>query len=207
MRLVSNSFPNGAPIPARYALGVPDPTTHVTFGQNLNPHLAWTGAPAETRSFALICHDRDVPSVGTDVNQEGRTVPHDLPRADFFHWVLVDIPPAVSEIAEGAVSRGVTERGKPLTTTGLGRTGRNSYTEWFTGDAAMEGEYGGYDGPCPPWNDERIHHYHFTIFALDVDRLTLPGSFGGDEARAAMEGHILDSADWVGSYRIYADAW
>ena len=49
--------------------------------------------PAGTRSFAIICHDPDVPSQGDDVNQEGRVVPATLPRVDFFHWVLVDLPP------------------------------------------------------------------------------------------------------------------
>ena len=45
-----------------------------------------------TKSFAIVCHDPDVPSKGDDVNQEGRRVPASLPRVDFFHWVLVDLP-------------------------------------------------------------------------------------------------------------------
>jgi Raf kinase inhibitor-like YbhB/YbcL family protein len=200
MKLISDSFPNGATIPAQYALGQPDPVNHVTFAPNLNPHLRWSEAPAGTRSFALICHDSDVPSVGDDVNKEGRTVPHDLPRVDFFHWVLVDIPANLKEIAEGAVSRGVTPRGKPLGLSEYGRAGRNDYTGWFAGDANLEGEYGGYDGPGPPWNDERVHNYHFTVFALDIEQIGLAGSFGGPEARNAMQGHVLAQAVWRGSY-------
>ena len=200
MKLTSDSFPNGGTIPDKYALGVPASEGHVTFGENLNPHLRWTDVPDDTRSFALICHDPDCPSVGDDLNKEDRSVPNDLPRVDFFHWIVVDIPFIESEIAEGAVSSGVTPRGKPTGQTELGRVGRNDYTGWFSGDPQMEGEYGGYDGPGPPWNDERLHHYHFTIYALDIARVDLPASFGGKEVREAIEGHVLAQAEWVGTY-------
>ena len=206
MKLTSESLTDGLPIPERYALGVPHPDTKVTFGANVNPHLRWSEAPKGTRSFALICHDSEVPSVGDDVNQEGRTVPHDLPRVDFFHWVLVDIPPTITEIPEGAVSRGVTPRGKPLGATPYGRVGGNDYTGWFSGDPDMAGTYGGYDGPGPPWNDERVHVYHFTVYALDTDRLDLPDSFDGRDATRAIEPHVLDKASITGTYAIYAGA-
>ena len=48
-------------------------------------------APARDR-WRSLCHDPDVPSRGDDVNKEGRIVPASLPRVDFFHWVLVDLP-------------------------------------------------------------------------------------------------------------------
>ncbi len=205
MKLTSDSFPDGGPIPDRFALGTPHPEHHVTFSENVNPHLAWTDPPPGTRSFALICHDRDVPTVGDDVNQNDRTVPHDLPRADFFHWVLVDIPPDVREIPEGAVSNGVIARGKPAESGPFGRMGRNDYTGWFSGDEQMEGAYHGYDGPGPPWNDERLHHYHFTLHALDTDRLDLPEGFEGEDARRAIEGHVLATAEWLGTYSLNPD--
>lgn len=59
---------------------------------NKNPHLQWSDLPAGTRSLVLICHDYDVPSKGDDVNQEGKTVPANLPRVDFYHWVMIDLP-------------------------------------------------------------------------------------------------------------------
>ena len=89
MKLSSNSMANGQPISGKYAFGVPADEGHVSLSSNLNPHLAWADLPAGTKSLVLICHDKDVPSKGDDVNQEGKTVPPDLPRVDFFHWVLL----------------------------------------------------------------------------------------------------------------------
>lgn len=205
MELHSESFENGDRIPEEFCLGVPSDEGHATFGENRNPHLAWSGAPEGTKSFALLCHDPDVPSKGDDVNQEGRTVPADLPRIDYFHWVLVDIPASMSEIAGAAHSDGVTKGGKEPGYTGEGIAGINDYTNWFAGDPEMGGDWGGYDGPFPPWNDSILHHYHFTIFALDVESLGLEGSFTGQQAREAMEGHVLASASLVGTYSLNPD--
>ena len=66
----------------------------------------------------------------------------------------------------------------------------------------MGGDYAGYDGPCPPWNDERLHHYRFTLYALDVPTLGLSSAFGGPEALAAMEGHVLAESSWTGTYTL-----
>jgi len=171
VKLNSDSLTDGAVIPDRFAFGKPHPDTHFTFSDNVSPHLAWSGAPAGTRSFAVICHDPDVPSVGDDVNQEGRTVPLALPRVDFFHWVLVDVAASVTAVAEGSHAAGVVPRGKPPGAAPVGRQGLNDYTGWFGGHPDMGGQYAGYDGPAPPWNDERLHHYHFTVYALDVAQL------------------------------------
>jgi phosphatidylethanolamine-binding protein (PEBP) family uncharacterized protein len=83
LKLWSDSFTDGARIPGEFAFCVPDAKAHVALSSNRNPHLAWRGAPAGTQSFALLCHDYDVPSRGDDVNQEGRLVPPELPRVDF----------------------------------------------------------------------------------------------------------------------------
>ncbi len=202
MQLRSDSLADGQTIADRFAFGKPHPETHFTFSDNVSPHLAWSGAPEGTRSFAVICHDPDVPSVGDDVNQEGRSVPHDLPRVDFFHWVLVDVPAGVTELAEGAHADGVVAKGKAPGPAPVGRQGLNDYTGWFAGHPDMGGQYAGYDGPAPPWNDERLHHYHFTVFALDVDRLDVDGAFTGQQAREAMKGHVLAQAALVGTYAI-----
>mgnify|MGYP000972554113 FL=1 len=205
MKLTSSNFSDGQKIPGEFSFCIPDPAHHVCLGKNLNPHLAWSEAPAATKSFVIICHDPDVPSKGDDVNQEGRTVPASLPRVDFFHWVLVDLPATISEIKESEFSSKVTPRGKqgPQAAQGC-RQGINNYTDWFAGDHDMSGDYYGYDGPCPPWNDEIIHHYVFTVYALDVEKLQVDGKFGGPEVRAAMQGHILAEASLAGTYTLNA---
>lgn len=203
MKLTSNSFADGQAIPGEFAFCIPADTGHVCLGGNRNPQLAWTGAPAGTRSFVLICHDPDVPSRGDDVNQEGRSVPADLPRVDFFHWVLVDLSADINEIAAGSFSSEVTPAGKPGPQAALGsRQGINDYTAWFAADEAMRGDYHGYDGPCPPWNDTLVHHYVFTLFALDLERCPVEGRFGGPEVRAAIAGHVLAEARLTGLYSL-----
>jgi Raf kinase inhibitor-like YbhB/YbcL family protein len=203
MKVRSDSFVDGGAIPAEYAFGRIDPASHVTLSENRNPHLAWSEAPVGTKSFAVVCHDSDVPSSGEDVNQEGREIPSTLPRVDFFHWVLVDLPVSRAEIAAGEFSSGVTPKGKhgPGTKQGA-RQGVNDYTEWFAADQDMAGDYYGYDGPCPPWNDSIVHHYHFTVYALDVDVLPLMGRFHGGEALKVIERHALGRARITGTYTL-----
>lgn len=203
MRLTSSSFADGQKIPGELAFCIPDAGHHVCLGKNLNPQLAWSDVPEGTRSFALICCDPDVPSKGDDVNQEGRTVPASLPRVDFFHWVLVDLPVEMCEIKEGEFSGEVVPRGKPGPHTLYGaRHGVNNYTEWFAGDNDMRGDYYGYDGPCPPWNDEIRHRYVFTLYALDVPNLPLDGRFTGLQMREAIKGHVLAEAALTGTYTL-----
>ncbi len=203
MKLTSTSFADGQKIPGAFAFCIPDADHHVCLGKNLSPQLAWSDVPAGTRSFAVICHDPDVPSKGDDVNQEDRTVPASLPRVDFFHWVLVDLPASLGEISEGEFSSDVTPRGKPGPHAPHdARQGINDYTGWFDSDNDMRGDYYGYDGPCPPWNDEIVHHYVFTVFALDVGRLDVDGKLTGQQVRAAMQGHILAQASLTGTYTL-----
>jgi Raf kinase inhibitor-like YbhB/YbcL family protein len=202
LSVTSNSFGNGRRIPATYAVGVPTPDGHATIGGgNRNPHLQWSGAPQETQSYALILVDPDVPSDLSTLNVEGQSIAEDAPRQDFAHWLVVDIPTSVTEIAEGADSDGFTPQGTPAGRTRYGGvTGANGYTGFFAQDPQLGGTYGGYDGPFPPWNDERVHHYHFRVVALDVPSLGLSGAFGLDDVKRAMQGHVLDEGEWVGTY-------
>jgi Raf kinase inhibitor-like YbhB/YbcL family protein len=203
MKLRSDSFQDGKPIPGEYAFCVIDPKSHVTLSGNRNPHLAWDGAPAGTRSFVLICHDVDVPSKPDDLFKDDREIPSTLPRVDFHHWVLVDLPASEKTIPAGSYSKEVTPRGKagPATPQGT-RQGINDYTGWFASDHDMNGDYYGYDGPCPPWNDSILHRYVFTLYALDVERVAVDGKFTGPEVLKAIEGHVLAKAAITGTYTL-----
>jgi hypothetical protein len=203
MRLISSSFADAATVPGQYAFCLPHAQDHVCLGANRNPQIAWSDLPPGTRSLALLCHDPDVPSRPDDVNQEGRSVPASLPRVDFFHWVLVDLPPLPAAIAEGEFSAAVTARGKPGPQGPRGtRQGINDYTGWFAGNPDMAGDYFGYDGPCPPWNDEIVHRYVFTLYALDIERCPLDGRFTGQQVREAIRGHVLAEACITGRYSL-----
>ncbi|MCG5536539.1 YbhB/YbcL family Raf kinase inhibitor-like protein [Ectothiorhodospira mobilis] len=96
MQVESPAFADGAAIPAR----------HAGEGEDVSPALAWSGAPAGTRSFAVICHDPDAPLVS--------------PRGTygFVHWVLYNIPATVQELPEGV--QGYTAGGTDFGRTGYG---------------------------------------------------------------------------------------
>ena len=66
----------------------------------------------------------------------------------------------------------------------------------------MQGEYFGYDGPCPPWNDARMHRYVFTLYALDTERAPVAGHFDGPEVLRAISAHILGQAQLTGTYTL-----
>lgn len=202
MKMHSFSFAEGQTIPAEFAMGQPL-GAGFGFAGNRNPHLAWSAPPAGTRSLALVCIDPDVPTVAEMVGKPGVWIPVEQPRSEFVHWLMIDIPPDCREIAAGSCSDGVTARGKrqPPGPPGA-RQGLNDYTGWFASDADMAGDYRGYDGPFPPPNDLRLHHYHFRLFALDQARLAVPDRFGLTEVRAALLGHVLAEAETVGVYSL-----
>ena len=203
MKIASDSFKDMAPIPGRCAFAVADAKAHIRLSDNRNPQLAWADLPVGTKSLVLVCHDYDVPSKAEDVNKEGRSIPASLPRVDFYHWVLVDLKPGGGPIAEGEFSSGVTPRGKkgPQAPRGA-RQGINDYTAWFAADKDMAGDYYGYDGPCPPWNDSIVHHYVFTLYALGVERCPVEGKFRGPDALKAVQGHVLGIAKMTGLYSL-----
>lgn len=203
MKFTSESFSDGGAMPVHCAFCAPDPQSHAKLSQNRNPHLAWADLPKGSASVVIICHDPDVPSKPDDVNKEGRTIPASLPRIDFYHWVLIDMPASGSPIRDGEFSSGVTAKGKsgPLAARGT-RQGLNDYTAWFASDKDMAGDYFGYDGPCPPWNDSIPHHYVFTLYALDLEKCPVQRKFRARDVLKAIQGHVLGTAKLTGLYSL-----
>ena len=195
MRIHSDSFENGKPIPAEFAMGQVD-----GFAANRNPHLAWDEVPQGTRSFALLCIDADAPTVAETVGRDDLQIPVEQPRGDFIHWTMIDIAADARAILVGSCSDGITAKGKRNPPGS--RQGLNDYTGWFAGDADMGGDYYGYDGPYPPFNDLRLHRYFFRLFALDIEKLPLPERFSASDVFRAMHGHVLGEALVHGTYSL-----
>lgn len=198
MKLSSNSLRDGAPIDREFAAGDAQ-----RFAPDRNPHLAWSEVPDGVRSFALVCVDPDVPTVPDTVGRTDMTIPRDQPRCDFVHWVMADIAPDVRELAAGSCSDGFVVKGKAHPAGPAGsRQGLNDFTGWFADNPDMAGAYLGYDGPYPPFNDERLHRYFFRVFALDVATLELPTPFTAGDLHRAMQGHVLAEATLHGTYTL-----
>ncbi len=102
-------------------------------GGNQSPHLAWTDPPSGTESFALTMFDPDAPT-----------------GSGFWHWLVVNIPANVRELALNASAAGSLPDGCLEIRTDFGKPG--------------------YGGPCPPEGDHP-HRYLFTIHAVGMAQL------------------------------------
>ena len=193
MQLRSDSFDNHQPIPEQFAFGKrADP---FALSDNRSPHLAWRDAPAATRSFVLTCIDNDVPSKRDDVNQEGKTVPKDLPRVEFVHWLMANIPAECGELAEGACCDGVTPRGKrdPAGPPGSVQ-GENSFTELVRRRRGHVRHLPGLRRPVPavercagaslPLSCQRAGRGKFATGTGVFDRAAAPGDAGPRAGRS-----------------------
>lgn len=181
----------GGVIPGIFTFCIPSARAHMTRGPNVNPAISWAKGPAGTASYAVITYDTDVPQSFTNAYKDGVTLTAADPRrATWYHWILVDIPPAVMRVPQGA---------DPPGPAGPGKYGAR------VNHQAGGGGHAGYDGPCPPFNDMLVHHYHYTVYALDVASLGLPATAGGPEVTQAMQGHILAQGEVVGLHTLNPD--
>ncbi|MGE0754722.1 MAG: YbhB/YbcL family Raf kinase inhibitor-like protein, partial [Alphaproteobacteria bacterium] len=173
LKVVVTGFTNGQAIPDRYAYCIADENGTSQNGNNINPGITWSGAPEETKSFAVLVVDSEVPEDLSQAYRDDVTIAADAKRRDFLHWVMFNIPATIHSIDEGANSTGISESGKTTGVTAYGTNGSNDYS------AFKEVMMGGYDVPCPPFNDEKMHRYHFRVFALDTENLDLPLNTNG----------------------------
>lgn len=95
MKIISTSFKEGELIPSKYTCD----------GENISPQLSWTGAPENTKSFALISDDPDAPA------------------GDWIHWVVYNIPASVNELMEKFTRDTTLKNGTLQGTTDFGRVG------------------------------------------------------------------------------------
>lgn len=203
MKLRSEDIVNGSLLDPQFAFARIDREQHIVLSDNRNPQLSWCELPQAAQSLVLICVDHDVPSDASHVNEEYYSLDFHMPRVSFYHWLLIDLPARDGSIARGECSNGVRKGGKqpPVPGPQGSRQGINDYTQFMVG-TDMAGRYHGYDGPCPPWNDERMHEYYFDLYALDLPSLPLEDGFDGRVLLQAMQGHILDRASLVASYTL-----
>ncbi len=160
---------------------------------NISPAVTWSAGPPGTRSYALIMTDLDVPRDLGLINKPGVTIPVEAPRTGFIHWVLIDIPPSLTHLDRGVESAGFVAKGGAVGRTDHGVRGANVYSNFYPKDSPLAGPRGGFDGPCPPKNDLKIHRYVTTVYALDIASLGLRDVFFGEAALDKMTGHILAS--------------
>ncbi len=194
LKVTVGDIQDGQPIANKFAYCIPDGQGTTKAGGNTSPAIRWSGAPKGTRSYAIIMVDPDVPASFELANKPGKTIPEDFKRQNFYHWVLVNIPSRIRSLSEGQASRGIVPGGKPLGKTSYGTNGQNDYVKMG------KGPNGGYDGPCPPWNDERLHNYHFIVYALDIPRMNLRGPFNGGTAEDTIASHIIGRGETVGTF-------
>jgi Raf kinase inhibitor-like YbhB/YbcL family protein len=199
VKLNSLSFLDGEAIPDRYALSRNSSPTTLVPSENLNPHLSWDDVPEGTASFALLCADLDAPSDRSAANKAGTVLADDIPRRDFYHWVVVDLPASVREIAEGAFVPLPQDGTAPVLALPACRLGCNDYADMpELGDATGLS----YGGPAPPWNDARPHRYRFTVYALSIPSLALPQRFKASDVLQAMQDHVLGQASLTAVYTL-----
>jgi Raf kinase inhibitor-like YbhB/YbcL family protein len=131
------------------------PSQYSYEGANASPPLEWRGIPKSARELVLLCEDPDAPS-GT-----------------FTHWVVTNISPRATGVAEGGIPDG-------------GVLGRNGFGEL------------GWGGPRPPIGDDP-HRYFFRLYAADAP-LGLAEGATAEQLHHALDGHTLERGTLVGLF-------
>jgi Raf kinase inhibitor-like YbhB/YbcL family protein len=200
LKVTVGSIENEKMVPAKHAFCAAAKENHVKAGGDVSPSVSWSKGPNGTKSYAIILYDTEAPAEQREkMNKEGMVLTADVPRRKFFHWVLADIPASTTSIKEGAESEGRVAKGKPATPAAIGVRGLNDFTKVMAANEAMKGQYYGYDGPCPPWNDEKVHRYHYTVYALSVPSIGVK-DFDGAALTEAMKDKVLAEGEVVGLF-------
>ncbi len=128
-------------------------------GENISPDLSWSGAPDNTKSYAIVCHDPDAPTT-----------------TGWYHWLVLNIPASKTAIESGEkLSAPIVE-----TLTDFGSFG--------------------YGGACPPMG-HGVHHYIFTVYALDVPGIEVDKNAKPKEVENLIKKHSLATAQITATYQ------
>lgn len=157
-QVTSTDIADGAPVPLTHAYGPGEPG-----GQNRSPQLAWSGFPGDTKSFVVTCFDPDAPT-----------------PSGFWHWLAVDIPASVTELATDA---GRADQALP------------------PGAFHVRNDFGDlrYDGCAPPRGDQ-VHRYFFVVHAVDVPHLDVDADTSPAAVSFNLAFHTLARAILVGTF-------
>jgi Raf kinase inhibitor-like YbhB/YbcL family protein len=133
-------------------------------GENKSPALKWSGAPKDTKSFAVTMYDPDAPT-----------------GSGWWHWVVINIPADVNELASnaGALNSATLPKGAVQ--------GRTDF-----GVAA-------WGGTCPPQGD-KPHRYIFTVYALKTDKIDVPADATAALTGYMIHGNMLGKATFTANY-------
>jgi len=153
MEISSSAFKDGEKIPIQYVMPGAG-------GKNISIPLAWKDGPAGTKSFCLSIVD-----------------PHPVAQ-NWVHWLVINIPPQVTSIEEGASKKKMPKGSVEL---------KNSF-----GDI-------GYGGPQPP-QGTGDHPYVVTLYALNLEKLDLGANTSLSAFKKAIEGKVIGSASITGKY-------
>ena len=153
MEISSTAFMDGEKIPIQYVMPGAG-------GKNTSIPLTWKNVPAGTKSFCLSIVD-----------------PHPVAQ-NWLHWLIINIPPQVTSLEEGASKKKMPKGAVEL---------KNSF-----GDV-------GYGGPQPP-KGTGDHPYVVTLYALNVEKLDLGISTSLAAFKKAIEGKVIGSASITGKY-------
>jgi len=140
---INSVFLNKTKIPDQYGC----------HGEDINPPLEFHEIPEGAKSLVLIIDDPDAPS------------------GDWVHWLIFNINPQTTTIAEHSIPKGAI-------------VGVNSFGENI------------YEGPCPP---SGTHHYNFKLYAIDTV-LNLGSKVEKSDVLAAIKGHIIAQTILTGTY-------
>ncbi|MEZ5690106.1 MAG: YbhB/YbcL family Raf kinase inhibitor-like protein [Rickettsiales bacterium] len=202
--VTSNDIKHEARIAEKFAFCKADGKGKAEPSSNISPHISWSGAPKATKSFALIVVDPDVPAKFDDANKEGKVIAKDFPRKNFYHWIVTDIPVSVTELKEGEgknIAQNLSAGKELFSYKNGGVPAINDYASFMKDKPRTE--FLGYDGPCPPWNDSRIHNYHFTIYALDTEKLDTDNVSSNEELANKIAANSIAKGIIVGTYSNY----